>query len=67
MNRSGFMIYGAYGYTGELIARQAISRGHRPLLAGRRRDELAQLAKELDLPSWPSGLATPRGARAPER
>ena len=37
MTRSGFMIYGAYGYTGELIARQAVARGHRPLLAGRRR------------------------------
>lgn len=51
MNRSGFMIYGAYGYTGELIARQAVARGHRPLLAGRRQAELDKLARELDLPS----------------
>lgn len=51
MDRSGFMIYGAYGYTGELIARQAIARGHRPLLAGRRRDALDKVARELDLPS----------------
>src|SRR6187402_207535 len=51
MSRSGFMIYGAYGYTGELIARQAIARGHRPLLAGRQRDKLEKLARELDLPS----------------
>jgi len=47
--RSGFMIYGAYGYTGELIARQAVARGHRPLLAGRRRSELERLARELRL------------------
>lgn len=51
MTRAGFMIYGAYGYTGELIARQAIARGHRPLLAGRQRDKLEKLARELDLPS----------------
>jgi short subunit dehydrogenase-like uncharacterized protein len=51
MSRSAFMIYGAYGYTGELITRQAIARGHRPLLAGRRQAELAKLARELDLPS----------------
>lgn len=51
MARSGFMIYGAYGYTGELIARQAVARGHRPLLAGRRREKLEALARELDLPS----------------
>jgi short subunit dehydrogenase-like uncharacterized protein len=51
MARTGFMIYGAYGYTGELIVRQAIARGHRPLLAGRQRDRLEALARELDLPS----------------
>jgi short subunit dehydrogenase-like uncharacterized protein len=51
MARSGFMIYGAYGYTGELITRQAIARGHRPMIAGRHRDKLEKLARELDLPS----------------
>jgi short subunit dehydrogenase-like uncharacterized protein len=63
MNRSGFMIYGAYGYTGELIARQAVSRGHRPLLAGRRRDELEKLSKELDLPSVCVSLDEPARLR----
>lgn len=51
MSRSGFMVYGAYGYTGELITRQAIARGHRPLIAGRRREPLEKLARELALPS----------------
>ena len=51
MARSGFMIYGAYGYTGELIARQAVARGHRPLLAGRQREPLDALARELGVPS----------------
>lgn len=44
------MIYGAYGFTGTLIARAAVRRGHRPVLAGRNRDKLAALAHELDLP-----------------
>ena len=50
--RSGFMIYGAYGYTGELIARQAVRRGHRPLLAGRQGSKLAALARELGGLPW---------------
>jgi short subunit dehydrogenase-like uncharacterized protein len=45
-----WMIYGANGYTGELIAREAVARGLKPILAGRSRDKLAPLAAELDLP-----------------
>jgi short subunit dehydrogenase-like uncharacterized protein len=41
-------IYGAYGFTGELLAREAVARGHRPLLLGRRREPLEALARELD-------------------
>jgi short subunit dehydrogenase-like uncharacterized protein len=48
MNR--FMIYGANGYTGNLIAREAVKRGLKPILAGRNRDEVAKLADELKLP-----------------
>lgn len=44
-----FLIYGANGYTGNLITREAIARGHRPLLAGRNADSLAPLARELGL------------------
>ncbi|MCW0200081.1 saccharopine dehydrogenase NADP-binding domain-containing protein [Sphingopyxis sp.] len=43
------MIYGAYGYTGELIAREAVRRGLRPVIAGRNADRLKRLAAELDL------------------
>jgi Uncharacterized conserved protein len=50
MTQPNFMIYGAYGYTGELIARQAVAQGHAPVLAGRREDQLKPLARELDLP-----------------
>ena len=41
------MIYGANGYSGELIAREAKRRGFRPVLAGRTGKALAELAKEL--------------------
>ncbi|WP_269920435.1 saccharopine dehydrogenase NADP-binding domain-containing protein, partial [Caldifermentibacillus hisashii] len=43
------MIYGANGYTGELIAREAARRGLRPVLAGRSRDKIEALARELGL------------------
>ena len=38
-----FMIYGATGYTGQLIARLAVTQGVRPLLAGRSASALAAL------------------------
>src|SRR5437870_5810350 len=44
-----FLIYGANGYTGSLIARAAVARGHRPALAGRNAEALAALARELGL------------------
>lgn len=44
-----WMIYGATGYTGTLIAEAAVSRGHQPVLAGRSRDKVAALAKRLGL------------------
>ena len=45
----GWAIYGANGYTGELIAREAARRGLRPVLAGRREEAIAPLARELSL------------------
>ncbi|QOC21276.1 saccharopine dehydrogenase NADP-binding domain-containing protein [Wenzhouxiangella sp. AB-CW3] len=46
---SEWMIYGANGYTGELCAREAVERGLRPVLAGRREEAVAGLASELGL------------------
>ena len=43
------MIYGANGYSGEMIARQAIARGMSPVLAGRNESALKNLARELKL------------------
>ncbi len=45
-----FLIYGAYGYTGALIARAAIRRGLHPTLAGRDADRLRARAEALGLP-----------------
>jgi short subunit dehydrogenase-like uncharacterized protein len=44
-----WMLYGAAGYTGALIAEQALGRGHRPVLAGRSQPVVAALAEKLGL------------------
>jgi short subunit dehydrogenase-like uncharacterized protein len=44
-----FLLYGATGYTGALIARAAVARGLRPILAGRNLKKLLPLAHELSL------------------
>lgn len=43
------LIYGAYGYTGELVSREAVTAGLEPVLAGRREAPLSDLAGELGL------------------
>ncbi|RRR67599.1 MAG: saccharopine dehydrogenase [Candidatus Viridilinea halotolerans] len=53
------LIYGANGYTGELIARRALARGLRPTLAGRNSTALAALAQRLGLPYVVVGLNDP--------
>lgn len=45
-----FLLYGANGYTGELIAREAVRRGMKPILAGRSQEKIGRLAAELDCP-----------------
>src|SRR5262245_9578732 len=44
---SKWLLYGANGYTGELIAREAVRRGLKPILAGRNTARIRALAKEL--------------------
>jgi len=51
-----WMIYGANGYTGELIAREAARRGLKPVLAGRSREKIEPLAHELGLEARGFGL-----------
>lgn len=40
-----WMLYGATGYTGQLVAEQAAAHGHRPLLAGRDEAKLRPLGR----------------------
>jgi len=44
-----WMIYGANGYTGRLMAKEAVARGLTPILAGRRREDLEAMGRELGL------------------
>jgi len=45
-----WLLYGANGYTGELVAEEARRRGARPVLAGRRAEAVRPLAERLGLP-----------------
>ncbi len=45
MNKN-FLIYGANGYTGELITRFAVERGMRPIIAGRNESAVKALAEK---------------------
>src|SRR5271155_1503488 len=48
-NRAEWMIYGANGYTGHLVAVEAKRRDLRPVIAGRRAGPIEKLATELSL------------------
>lgn len=45
-----FLVYGSYGYTGNLIVEQAVKTGLRPLLAGRDEKQLRAQAEKFGLP-----------------
>lgn len=55
-NDSNWIIYGANGYTGELIAREAVRQGLKPTLAGRNKAKVEALAQELGLTYQAFGL-----------
>jgi short subunit dehydrogenase-like uncharacterized protein len=58
-----WLLYGATGYTGRLIARRATDRGLRPVLAGRSAAKLVPLAAELGLEHRVFGLDDPAATR----
>ena len=58
-----WLLYGATGYTGRLIARRAAERGLRPVLAGRSAAKLLPLAAELGLEHRVFGLEDPTAVR----
>ena len=47
---SNFLIYGSYGYTGQLIVERAVSNGLHPILAGRNEKLLRLQAEQSNLP-----------------
>jgi short subunit dehydrogenase-like uncharacterized protein len=49
MSGSDWILYGATGYTGRLIADEAVRRGLQPILAGRNRQTVEELAHRLSL------------------
>ena len=56
MSENKLLIYGANGYTGELVAEEAVRRGLRPILAGRNATAVGELARKLELDSRVFGL-----------
>ncbi|GAA2507165.1 trans-acting enoyl reductase family protein [Streptomyces thermolineatus] len=59
-----WLLYGANGYTGTLVARRAVARGERPVLAGRSAGPVSRLAAELGLEHRVFDLTDPRAAEA---
>ena len=59
-----WMLYGAAGYTGTLIAQHACQRGHRPVLAGRTAPAVAALAGQLGLQHRAVALDDPAALNA---
>ena len=59
-----WMIYGANGYTGKLTAEEAVRRGMKPVLAGRKQPEIAKLAERLGLESRVFSLDEPEAVRS---
>ena len=62
--RTEWMIYGANGYTGRLVAAQARRHDLKPVLAGRRAGPIEKLAAELVLPLRIFGLDDATAAAA---
>ncbi len=59
-----WLIYGANGYTGRLVAELAVQREHRPVLAGRDERALAELGARLGLEHRAFPLSDSAGLRA---
>ena len=59
-----WLIYGANGYTGALIAEAAVRRGHRPRLSGRNGGAIQALAARLGTTPAACSLDDPRALRA---
>lgn len=59
-SHAGWMIYGANGYTGRLIAEEAVRRGIHPVLAGRQREAIEDLAHAVSCEARVFSLSSPQ-------
>lgn len=59
-----WLVYGATGYTGRLVAAEAVARGLQPILAGRSGGALAAMGRELGLQTRVFPLDAPTAVRA---
>jgi short subunit dehydrogenase-like uncharacterized protein len=64
MTQPSFLLYGANGFTGALIAERARQHGLRPVLAGRDRQAIEALGTRLDLPTRAFSLDDPAAVDA---
>src|SRR5581483_8246026 len=64
MLRAMWLLYGANGYTGELIAKLAKARGETPVLAGRNAEAVARIAEPLGFSHRAFGLDDPAAVDA---
>ena len=51
-----WMIYGANGYSGKLVAQLAVNKGYKPILAGRNESAIIKMANDFGLDSRVFGL-----------
>src|SRR6188472_446862 len=58
------VIFGATGYTGQLVSEQLVARGAKPILAARNRERLEAMAAELGLESAVADVARPASVAA---
>lgn len=54
--RERILVYGAYGYTGELITQQLVKAGQNAILSGRNAEKLKPIAEQYSLESRPFDL-----------
>ena len=64
MRNSSWLLLGAAGFTGQLIAEQAVKQGQRPILAGRSEASLRPLAERLKLEYRVVDVTQPAQVRA---
>jgi len=60
----GWMIYGAYGYTGRLVSALAAERGELPVIAGRDERRLRELGERFELEHRTVAVTDPSALRA---